>query len=154
MTKPGKQDPRAGFTLVEAMVTLVTFGLLTALALPKIEETFAATSLRSAHGVVAAELRLARTVANQGGRTALVRMSGSRIWVEARPRLNPAAGSVADTVGQVKDLRRDHSVSVTAIVDSVVYTPQGLAASGGRVILRRSSRVDTLNINALGMVDR
>lgn len=154
MIQPATKDPRAGFTLVEALVTLATFALLSALALPKIEQTFAAASIRSAHSAVASEFQLARIVAGQGGRTAIVRMAGNRIWVEARPRTTAAFGSIADTVGTVKDLRLNHSVAVTAIIDSVVFTPQGLASSGGTVILRRSAKLDTVTVNALGMVVR
>jgi type II secretion system protein H len=145
---------QAGFTLVEALVALATMALLSAAALPKMEKLFSQSAVKSARSTITAEFQLARLVATQSGRTAILRVSGDRIWVEARPRTTAAFGSTTDTMGTVNDLYNRHTVAVSTSIDSVVFTPQGLAARGGTIVVQRSSAADSVIVNDLGLVTR
>jgi Tfp pilus assembly protein FimT len=149
-----RRSSRAGFTLTEIAVAMSTVALLSALLLPKGEALFAHSAVKAAAGEVGAKFRLAQIAATQGGRTSVVRMSYGRIWIEARPRIVPTFSSTVDTLGGVTDLALVHKVTVTSSLDSVVYTPTGLAAAGGVVQLARSGVRDSVVINALGMVKK
>jgi prepilin-type N-terminal cleavage/methylation domain-containing protein len=144
----------AGFTLVEAMVALSLFALLAALALPRVESTIALVSVKSARTAAATRFQIARTIATHGNRTAIVRISGGSVWVEARPRTVPVAGSTVDTIGLVAVLDRDHGVTVWSTLDSVVYGPRALATSGGTLGVYRGPHRDSLLVTAVGMVTR
>lgn len=140
--------------MVEIMVGVSTLALFAIIALPRTENLFANSAVRAARGEVTGKFQVAQLMATQGGRTAVVRVAGDRIWVEARPRMVPAVGSIADTLGPVVDVSRSHNVRMLATMDSVVYTPNGFAAAGGTVRFQRTGAVDSIVVNALGLVTR
>jgi len=146
------RSSRSGFTLVEMLVAVVVLALMFAIAIPRSERLFSHSAVKSARAEVAGKFRLAQLTSTLGGRTAIVRVSSGRIWVEARPRTVAAMSSISDTLGGVSDLRLVHNVAISRALDSVVYTPQGLAATGGVVVLHRSGITDSVVVNALGLV--
>ena len=84
----------------------------------------------------------------------MVRVAGDRIWVEARPRTSPLAGSTVDTIAAMISLRRDHQVGVYSSFDSVVYDPRGIGTNGGVLVVTRGASRDSVLVTALGLVRR
>ena len=140
--------------MVEILTVISITAVMGAITMPRIEGLFAFTSVKSARASAAAQFRTARTAASHGGRTAIVRVAGDRIWVEARPRTTPLAGSTADTVSSVIALSRDHQVGVYASFDSIVYDPRGIGTNGGVLVVTRGGSRDSVLVTALGMVTR
>jgi len=149
-----RSSSRAGFTITELAVAMSTFALLTAVAAPKAETLFAHSAVKAATSNLSAQFRVALLSATMGGRTAVVRISGGAVWVEARPRTVPSFGSTVDTLGSVIDLAAQHKVAIKTSLDSVVYTPLGFAATGGVVRLTRSGISDSVVVTAIGMVKK
>ena len=145
---------RLGFTLLELVVGLAITGTLTLIATPKIQQIFERAEVKSARTVAYNRLSAARLAAQQGGRVAVFKVSGSLIWTEVRPRIVASLGSISDTLGPVTDLAGQYGVSVVTTVDSIVFDPRGLGTGTGVMRLTRGATTDSVFVTGLGSVVR
>jgi prepilin-type N-terminal cleavage/methylation domain-containing protein len=143
-----------GFTLLELMIGLAIIGLLTLTALPSIVRIGDRAQVKSARTAMVNHLAAARQAAQHGGRLVVFKVSGTRVWSEAEPRLVASFSSTRDTVGAVTDLAREFHVSLSSTLDSVVFDPRGFGTGTGRVRLTRGAARDSVAVTGLGSVGR
>lgn len=152
---PSASSPsRRGFTLVELMIGLAVTGLLTLLALPRIQLIIDRAQVKSARTATFNHLAAARVAAQHGGRLVVFRVAGGQIWSEALPRLVAAAWSTRDTLGPVTDLAGEYGLNVFATVDSIVFDPRGMGTGTGMIRLTRGVATDSVVVTGLGSVVR
>jgi len=142
---------RNGFTLVETLLVVVIMGLVTLMALPKINSAFDRTGVLNAKARVMALYSAARSVAVGSNQTAIVRLNGNQVYLYARPRRKAGAGSV-DTIIRPTDIYGVYGVTMSGGADSVRVSPTGLGLDSAAVILTKSTFVDTIFISRYGRV--
>ena len=145
---------RRGFTLVELSIGLGVIGLLTLLALPRIQQIVDRAEVKSARTATFNHLMAARLAAQHGGRLVVFRISSGMVWSEAQPRRVPAGLSVRDTLGPVIHLAAAYGLNVFSTVDSIVFDPRGLGTGTGKVRLTRGVATDSVVVSGLGSVVR
>jgi prepilin-type N-terminal cleavage/methylation domain-containing protein len=149
---------RVGFTLVEIMIVVVIFGIMTLVAYPKVSTSLAKNDVRSSRTALANMFSKARAVAMQGGRTARVEIVGNNVFVTASPRQAAGAGD-RDTVGGVQNLYGVYGVTLTSsrTVGSIDYDPRGFVPNLGQSLtlyVTRSGKQDSVKIDFLGRVTK
>ncbi len=118
---------RSGFTTIEMIIVIIMIGVIAAIGFPAIHRTLDKTNVRSARVAVGTYAVMARSAAIQRGCRSAVRFvsgTGSRVWVTA---CRPGTPGTTDTVGPVKNLHDDFSVTLSASQDSVRFDPRGLS---------------------------
>lgn len=137
---------RTGFTLIEALVAIVVFGLLTAIALPRMRNISLGEEVRAARGAVASAYGRARVHAIQVRKPATVNFDASSVWITV-----PADGGGLDTVGPVVNLTDAHGVTVNA-TGTVTILPTGLvnAATPITVTVSKYGKSDSVVISGYG----
>jgi prepilin-type N-terminal cleavage/methylation domain-containing protein len=152
---------RNGFTLLEIMIVVVIFGLMTVAVYPRVGLVLAKNDVRSARTTLANKFVTARAVAMQCSRTASVTFNGNYVAVTAGPRTFPVAGSTVDTIGGVQNFNTLYGVTITADVATVSYDPRGFA--GGptglgstplKFVVSRSGTRDSVSLDYLGRVSK
>jgi Tfp pilus assembly protein FimT len=134
---------RTGMTQFELIVVMIIFGLLAALALPRLARLRDASSVRAAMTDLGATFETAREAAVTRRTTvAIVFDTASGIV-----RLRSSTGTLLR-----RTLAASYSISLGANRDSAVYDPRGLGygVSNLSVTVRRGSFVDTLTMSRLG----
>lgn len=151
---------RNGFTLVETLIVVVIFGLLTAVAFPKLRSALVQNDLRGARTMTINLVAKARAAATQSNRRTWVRFAGNSAYVLARPRQAAGAGN-ADTVGGVQNLYDVYKVNLsvlTAGVDSIQFDPRGIGSgfntSGVTIQLSRGGYTSSIVIDGFGRVSK
>lgn len=144
-----------GFTLIEAVLVMVVFGLIMALGFPRMSRALSKADVRSARTALASMYAQARAVAVRYNRTAAVAFNGNNAIITMRPRLaNPAAGDY-DTVSLV-DMAARYGVTVTrsaGMQDSLRVDPRGFGMTGttaATVWVARDGYSDSIIVNAFG----
>ena len=145
---------RHGFTLIETLISLVIVSTLLVIVLPKVGSALARHNLRGARTTVVNATALARAAAQEGTRSAWLKIDGTRALVVARPRMNPLAGSDADTVGPIRDMAEEYGVTIAATVDSIRFSPSGLGGLGGTqtLTLSHGEYSEVITLDGLGRV--
>jgi prepilin-type N-terminal cleavage/methylation domain-containing protein len=144
---------RNGFTLVETLLVVVIMGLITLMALPKLNSAFDRTGVLNAKARVMALYSTARSVAISSNQTGILRVNGNQIYVYARPRRRaPIGANTVDTIVRPVDLNTVYGVNVTGGTDSVRVSATGLGLDSATVILTKSTFVDTIFISRYGRV--
>jgi type II secretion system protein H len=142
---------RAGFTLIEMLIVVVVIGLMTLIALPRLNDAFAQSNLTSARAKVVSLFSTARANAAGTSRTTVLRLSGNRMYVVSWPRLKAGAGTI-DTVTPVGNITTEYGVTATVSSDSILVDQSGLGRNGSTIVLTKSGRADTIVINQYGRV--
>ncbi|MDQ6886922.1 MAG: GspH/FimT family pseudopilin [Gemmatimonadota bacterium] len=136
---------RQGSTLIETMSVLVIISLLLLISFPRAGRGRDATAVRNAREQVVSALAVARSRAIFGSRTVAVRFDtlASRVLLLA----------AADTE-LVREVGREHGVSMDASRDSIAYGPtgRGYGAANTRIILARGAAAETVTVSRLGRV--
>jgi len=144
---------RHGFTLVETMLVVVIMGLVTLMAIPKLNSAFDRTGVLNAKARVMALYSTARSIAMSSNQTAIVRLNGNQVYLYARPRRRaPTAGNTVDTIIRPVDLYNVYGVTVSGGADSVRVSSTGLGLDSATVVLTKSTFIDTVFISRYGRV--
>ncbi len=153
---------RFGFTLVETLIVVVIFGLLTLMAFPRMSSALVRNDLRGARTTTINLVAKARAVATQSNRRTWVRFAGNTAYVVARPRVDGVGGAQgADTVGGIQNLYGVYKVNLsvlTAGVDSIQFDPRGIGSgfstAGVTIQLSRGGYNSSITIDGLGRVTK
>jgi type II secretion system protein H len=148
------QPRNAGFTLSEMLVVIVIIGVVTIIALPRMQDAYESSSLRGARTRVVALYTSARAVAVQTNRPVRVHFNNNDVWVTATPRLATAGSGTADTIGAVQSMSGVFGVTVTSDVDSLMLDPRGLGLNGGTIVMTNAHGSDTLTVTGFGRIIR
>lgn len=140
-----------GFSLIEMVVAITVMGILTAIALPRLQESVIRQSVRGAKLTVASDVARARgTAAGRGCPAVMHLVDGvdARVWVTTCA----VTGGGVDTVGVVDAISSRFDVAVKATADSVVFAPTGLVMSAGwfTAHFARRGEVDSLCVSPVG----
>jgi Tfp pilus assembly protein FimT len=135
------------------ILVVVIMGLVTLMALPKLNSAFAHTGVLNAKARLAALYSTARSTAMSSNQTAILRLNGNQVYVYARPRRKaPTAGNTVDTIVPPTDLSTVYGVTLSGGADSVRIASTGLGLDSAAIILTKSSMVDTILISRYGRV--
>jgi prepilin-type N-terminal cleavage/methylation domain-containing protein len=141
---------RSGYTIMEMIVVLVIFGLVTGLSMPRLHAASSSAGLRSARLQTAVYLAQAHSLAIQRGREAWFLRSGNTIKVTV-----DSAGTQI-IYGRVHDLSREHSVTIPSTShDTIRFDARGYAIGAGsieKVLLTRDGLSDSVCVSKLGKV--
>lgn len=137
----------AGFTLVEALVVIVTIGLMLAIAAPRVAAGFGATNVRNARNATANLYAKARVTALQTMKQTTLNVSGGRVWITTPGPLG------VDTVGGVTNLTAEYGVTVTS-GGSATVLPTGLVNANVPLVVgfAKGSARDSLVISGYGRI--
>lgn len=146
---------RSGFTLAEVLAALVIFGILLAIAAPRMTGIVKSAGRSSVTNQLAADLSLTRMRAMRAGNRArlVINTAGTGYTVELRGR----DGALVEQVKTVSLTRDYPGLTLSPANDSVVFDGRGLRRSGATTIVAMqgsTSLRDTLTISALGKVNR
>jgi prepilin-type N-terminal cleavage/methylation domain-containing protein len=145
---------RRGFSLIELLIVVVIIGIMLSIGFPKLRAGMINNNVRAARTALINMIAGARNAGSQSNRSTWVKVSGSRVFVLARPRLVTLAGSDADTIGPVQNMDGLYGVSITPALDSFRFNPTltSLGIVGKSFILSRSGFADTVSVDGLGRV--
>jgi prepilin-type N-terminal cleavage/methylation domain-containing protein len=144
---------RHGFSLIEMLIVMVVIGLVSLIALPKMNAAFTHSNMISAKSKLASLYSIARSTAVSSGQTAILRVNGNQVYVYARPRLKaPVGANTIDTITTPTNLSTQFGVTLSGGVDSVRISPNGLGLDSAVIILTKSSWLDTVIISRYGRV--
>jgi prepilin-type N-terminal cleavage/methylation domain-containing protein len=137
-----------GFTMIETLVTVVIVSTMCAVAVPRVRTGILQESVRGARITVATELSSARGAAGQRSCPSVIHISSgsdSAVWVTT------CQGNMIDTVSFTR-LSNKYDVTVSSTMDSIVYSPNGLAGTSAwsTVTFERGGIADTLRITPMG----
>lgn len=141
---------RCGYTIMEMIVVLVLFGVITALSIPHLHAAQSSAGLRSARQVTATYLAQAHALSVQRGREARFVRSGNIIKVTV-----DSAGTQI-IYGRTHDLSKEHGVAIpTTSRDTIKFDSRGYATNASsieKVVLTRDGMRDSVCISKLGKV--
>jgi type IV fimbrial biogenesis protein FimT len=139
---------RSGFSVVELLVTVAVFGLLTIIALPRMRQMALAEDLRSARAAVVNAYGRARVSAIQTRKPVTLQFNTTSAWITSA-----ADGGGVDTVGAVVNLYGSHGVAVSS-TGSVTIRPTGLvnAASPITVTVSKQGQTSQVVISGYGRI--
>lgn len=159
MRPPRGAARRAGFSMVELLITIAVAGIMIAIAGPKARAFREGASVRGARQELATAIEAARGAAIQRGRTARVHLRTDSLLVTVDTGAPGAAASGRYTV--LGPLRLDSAFNVTMTPaipgDTVIsYDARGLAnpriLHTARFIVARGLRKDSVCVTNFGMI--
>lgn len=141
---------RAGFTLPEVLITMTIMTATMGMAILPMQRTLEREAVRGAKLTLATHIARARGVAASRGCRGVMHVvegSDSRVWITSCS-LN---GAGVDTIGTVDGLSDRYGVSITASLDSITFSPTGLATSGWfEAEFSKGETIDSLAVSAVG----
>ena len=145
-----KRQPK-GFTLIEILIAITIIGIMTGVAMPRLKNSMAGESVRSARRNVVSHLSKARGAAASRGCRAefnLVVGESPRVWVTACS----LTGTGIDTIGLVSNLADQHGVRIAGENYSLSFAPNGVGVGGNWAKLEfiKTPSSETLVISPLG----
>jgi prepilin-type N-terminal cleavage/methylation domain-containing protein len=141
---------RSGYTIIEMIVVLVIFAVVTSLSIPRLHAATSSAGLRSARTQTAIYLATAHALAVQRGRESRFVRSGNSVTVTV-----DSSGTQV-VYGRPHDLSREHGVSIpTTSHDTIRFDPRGFAIGAGtteKVVLTRDGMRDSVCMSKLGKI--
>lgn len=149
---------RAGFTMIELLIVIVTLGIMFAMVAPRVTTIREGSTLRAGRQQLTAAFSAARAAALQKGRPSALVITGNEVNVRVRSGINNA------NVLVLGPLRFDVALGMTlerlgGAPDSVAYNQRGMMtniiAAADQTLRYRlvyGSRADTLCISAAGLI--
>jgi type II secretion system protein H len=128
-----------GFTLIEVMVVVIIFGVLSALAAPTFQQAYDKSKFRSGEHMLTSALKKARSYA-VGNKTPFgVKLDNeSRILTVFENTTNPSVASYesTDSVYAVDTLAEDFQYVYTDLENgTLLFQPNGSAGTSGNIVL-------------------
>jgi len=144
---------KRGFTMVEALITVVVAGLLGLLSFPTLASSMGRHSAWNARAVAISMYSRARASAVESGRATMLSWTGDVAVITASPRIAGGAGSF-DTIGQPANFRTLYGVRVTGSSGTVLtIDPRGLGTSASNTIFfTRDGSRDSVMVTGYGRV--
>ncbi len=151
---------RTGFTLLEVVIVCATMGVISLVALPRLQEAYRqqATTVAADRFVRAHEL--ARATAVRYGRRARLHIDGpgGRFWVD----VDTSGTSTLDTIGPIHYDVSDLRAQLTSPDTLMCFDARGLASTTGAacqaqnvtLVFSSFGRSDSVAITTLGKVLR
>ncbi len=137
-----------GFTLVEAMVIVVIFGVLVAVAVPRLGRSAVSRDVASTRSAVITMYQQARLNAIQRGVPASIQFDADSAWVTV------LVGGVSQQVGETTDLHGRYGVTMSAPA-AITVQPTGLVMTPGLgyvIGFTRQGVADSVVINGYGRI--
>jgi len=143
---------KRGFTMVEALITVVVAGLLGLLSFPTLASSVGRHSAWNARAVAIGMYSRARASALESGRATILSWTGDVAVITATPRI--AGGVGVDTIGQPANFRTLYGVRVTGASGTVLtIDPRGLGTSASNTIFfTRDGFRDSVMVTGYGRV--
>lgn len=143
---------KRGFTLVEALITVVVAGLLGLLSFPTLASSMSRHSAWNARAVAVGMYGRARASALESGRATTLRWTGDVAVITATPRISGAPG--VDTIGAPENFGLTYGVSVTGSPGTALtIDPRGLGTSASTTIFfTRNGLRDSMIVTGYGRV--
>jgi len=149
-TVEGCMRNRPGYTIVEMVVVLLIFGIVTALSIPHLHGASSSAGLRSARQQTASYLAQAHALTVQRGKEAWFVRSGNTISVSV-----DSSGTQV-VYGRPHNLLSEHNVTIpTASRDIIKFDSRGYAigtSATEKVVLTRDGMRDSVCVSKLGKV--
>lgn len=138
-----------GFALLELLIVVAILGILTLLALPRMESAMVRRDLAGARSSLSTLVLQAKAVAVQRRRPVTMAVDSSKAWLTV-----PAGGGSSELVA-VLNLGPLFGVRMASSAASITVQPTGLVASGTpfMVQLIKAGRMDSLRITGFGRVE-
>lgn len=142
-----------GFTLVEALITIVVAGLLGLMGFPTLASSMSRHSAWNARAVAISKYGRARAIALETGRATTLGWTGNVAVITATPRLAGGPGTL-DTIGRPEDFGQLYGVTVTGVPGTALtIDPRGLGTSASATIFfTRSGVRDSVMVTGYGRV--
>lgn len=144
----GQMRNRAGFTMIEMLIVMVIFAVLTAVALPKLGKSRNLSNVSSAKTQIAMMLSTAKGAAVSRGSNAIMRRTGNTIWVSGT--------TTADTIVRPQALGTLYGVTISVPTgsDSVLFDARGMAqlSTQTRFVITRQTKIDTVCVTRGGAI--
>ena len=141
---------RSGYTLVEMVVVLIIFGVVTGLSIPRLHAAQSSAGLRSARTQTAIYLAQAHALAIQRGREARFVRSGNSVSVTV-----DSSGTQV-VYGRPHDLSREHGVAIpTTTQDTIKFDARGFATnitSTAKFVITRDGMRDSVCVAKIGKI--
>jgi prepilin-type N-terminal cleavage/methylation domain-containing protein len=139
---------RNGFSQIELVVVMAIVALVSAIALPQLNDLFDAVAADAAARDVTTALAVARNAAVLHGTRARLRISPDSLVIEREE------GSWVDYARWPGP--RSQGVTLTVSNDEVVFgaTGMGWGPSNTKVVLQRGSHIETITTSRVGRVKR
>lgn len=116
---------RAGFTLVETIITLTLVGLIAALGLPATTGTMDQRQVSSAADQFREAHALARSSALRYGHIAELHFDSQKFWVD----VDTSGASQFSTIGAIRDISSE-GVTIQSTASLLCFDARGLPTSG------------------------
>ncbi len=149
---------RAGFSLLEVLVTLMLLSMVYAIALPSIGRTRIQASVHNSSQAVMGTISLAKAAAVRFGRPSVLRLDSARdrIWVEVDTTL---AGTGSTAALGYFSFREELKVDLKANRTALCFDGRGIGTTraacpqaGAVIIVALKQSADTVFVSPLGRV--
>jgi prepilin-type N-terminal cleavage/methylation domain-containing protein len=154
LTSWSNRMTRKGFTLIEALVTLVVAGVIATFAFPTLVKAVSRQGAWNARAAAISMYARARATALETGRPTTLSWTGDVALITATPRLLTTGSGSMDTVGIAENFSALYGVTVSGTpAASLTIDPRGLGTSASTtVFFTRNGFQDSVMVTGYGRV--